>query len=221
MSAPTRQRPPDFADAVDAQIDAAFEDYASQLAAQGARREQWFGLAGVVVLAVTLSFVTSSLQYTSAERRFAFDDSQPIIVSSSRYPTTGAMNPSAPSPAPVNPQGRVQQSSQPPLARVVVGPIIGAPDAIAKQIQQQFVGAVEKRHVSVISGKAERADYTLRGYIVAARDKLATTVSYIWHVTDPTSKRVNRITGEEIVSNNTGSDPWGGFEAAGHAIDRR
>ena len=39
----------------------------------------------------------------------------------------------------------------------------------------------------------------LRGYIVAARDKTSTKVSYIWDVTDPTGKRVNRITGEEVV----------------------
>jgi hypothetical protein len=93
-----------------------------------------------------------------------------------------------------------QPAPQPPLARITVAPIIGAPDAIAKQIQQEFTSAVEKQRVSVTSGKDERADYTLRGYIVAAKDKSATKVSYIWDVTDPTGKRVNRITGEEVVS---------------------
>ena len=103
-------------------------------------------------------------------------------------------------PAPVAPQ--------PPLAKVAVAPIIGAPDAIAKQIQQEFTSAVEKQRVSVTSSKDERADYTLRGYIVAAKDKAATKVSYIWDITDPTGKRVNRITGEEVVSANAGKDPW-------------
>ena len=103
-------------------------------------------------------------------------------------------------PSPIAPQA--------PLARVTVAPIIGAPDAIAKQIQQEFTSAVEKQRVSVISGKEERADYTLRGYIVAAKDKAATKVSYIWDITDPSGKRVNRITGEEVVSANTGKDPW-------------
>ena len=56
--------------------------------------------------------------------------------------------------------------------------------------------------------KDERADYTLRGYIVAAKDKSGTKVSYIWDVTDPTGKRVNRITGEEVVSGNDPKDPW-------------
>jgi hypothetical protein len=103
-------------------------------------------------------------------------------------------------PAPVAPQ--------PPLARVSVAPIIGAPDAIAKQIQQEFTSAVERQRVTVINSKDERPDFTLRGYIVAAKDKSNTKVSYIWDITDPTGKRVNRITGEEVVAGNSGKDPW-------------
>ncbi len=95
----------------------------------------------------------------------------------------------------------------PPLAKISVSPIIGAPDAIAKQIQQEFTSTVEKQRVTVV-GKDERADYTLRGYVVAAKVKSTTKVSYIWDVTDPTGKRVNRITGEEVVSGNTSKDPW-------------
>jgi hypothetical protein len=98
--------------------------------------------------------------------------------------------------------------SQPPLAKVAVAPIIGAPDAIAKQIHQEFAGAVERQRVTVITNKDERADFTLRGYIVAAKDKAATKVSYIWDVTDPTGKRVNRITGEEVITGPASKDPW-------------
>ena len=65
-------------------------------------------------------------------------------------------------------------AAMPPLARVSVAPIVGAPDAIAKQIQQEFTSAVEKQRISVTASKDERADYTLRGYIVAAKDKAAT-----------------------------------------------
>lgn len=96
----------------------------------------------------------------------------------------------------------------PPLAKVTVAPIVGAPDAIAKQIQQEFTSAVEKQRVAVTASKEERADYTLRGYIVAAKDKSAAKVSYIWDVTDPSGKRVNRISGEEVVSANATKDPW-------------
>jgi len=97
---------------------------------------------------------------------------------------------------------------QPALAKVMVAPIIGAPDAVAKQIQQEFTSAIEKQRVSVAVAKDERVDYTLRGYIVAAKDKQGTKVSYIWDVTDPTGKRVNRVTGEEMASAGGSKDPW-------------
>jgi hypothetical protein len=97
---------------------------------------------------------------------------------------------------------------QPALAKVAVAPIIGAPDAIGKQIQQEFTSAIEKQRVTVAANKDERVDYTLRGYIVAAKDKNATKVSYIWDITDPSGKRVNRITGEEMVAGGASKDPW-------------
>jgi hypothetical protein len=113
-------------------------------------------------------------------------------------------NASTPDPAVSKPMAVAQA----PLAKVTVAPVIGAPDAIAKQIQQEFSSAVEKQRVAVTTSKEERADYTLRAYVVAAKDKNATKVSYIWDVTDPTGKRVNRITGEEIVTGNGSKDPW-------------
>jgi hypothetical protein len=97
---------------------------------------------------------------------------------------------------------------QPPLAKVSVAPIIGAPDAIGKQIHQEFTSAISKQRVTVVTGKEEKADYTLRGYVVAAKDKNATKVSYIWDVTDPSGKRVNRITGEEAAAASPSKDPW-------------
>jgi hypothetical protein len=96
----------------------------------------------------------------------------------------------------------------PMLARVMIAPIIGAPDAVAKQIQQEFTSAIEKQRISIAANKDERVDYTLRGYIVAAKDKQGTKVSYIWDVTDPSGKRVNRVTGEEMTSSGAGKDPW-------------
>src|SRR5499426_1319719 len=103
---------------------------------------------------------------------------------------------------------------QPPLAKVMIAPIIGAPDAVAKQIQQEFTGAIEKQRISVATAKDERVDYTLRGYIVAAKDKQGTKVSYIWDVTDPTGKRVNRVTGEEMASSGGSKDPWAALTPA-------
>ena len=121
----------------------------------------------------------------------------------------GSNTPVAPDAAAARPP-----AAQPALAKVMVAPIIGAPDAIAKQIQQELTSAIEKQRVQVVTNKDERADYTLRGYIVAAKDKNATKVSYIWDVTDPAGKRVNRITGEEVVSGSASKDPWAALSPA-------
>ena len=93
-------------------------------------------------------------------------------------------------------------------AKVTIAPVIGAPDAVAKQLHSQLAAAAQRQHVVLTSSPSDKADYTLRGYVVAARDKAGTKVSYIWDVTDGAGKRVNRITGEEIAPGTTGKDPW-------------
>lgn len=93
-------------------------------------------------------------------------------------------------------------------AKVTIAPVIGAPDSVAKQLHSQLAAAAQKQRVALAASSSEKADYTLRGYIVAARDKAGTKVSYIWDVTDAAGKRVNRITGEEIAPGSTGKDPW-------------
>lgn len=109
------------------------------------------------------------------------------------------------------PQTSVAQPAPPvakPQSRIALAPVIGAPDAVAKQLSTQLADAMAKQRVTVASA-GDRADYTVRGYIVAAKEKAGTKVSYIWDVTDPSGKRVNRVTGEEVVAGaqNT-KDPW-------------
>jgi hypothetical protein len=93
-------------------------------------------------------------------------------------------------------------------AKITIAPVIGAPDSVAKQLQTQLTSAIEKHRVTVAKAPTDKAEFTLRGYIVSAREKTATKVSYIWDVTDPTGKRVNRITGEEVIGGNDSKDPW-------------
>jgi hypothetical protein len=95
-----------------------------------------------------------------------------------------------------------------PVSKVAIAPIIGAPDGVAKQLQQDFTGAMEHQRVAIVPAGDASANYTLRGYIVAAKDKANTKVSYIWDVTDTTGKRVNRVTGEELAPAAGGKDPW-------------
>jgi hypothetical protein len=108
----------------------------------------------------------------------------------------------------------VQAVPQAAATRLALAPVIGAPDGIAKQLTAQLTSSIERQRVTIAKSPSERVDYTLRGYVVAAKEKTATKVSYIWDVTDNTGKRVHRITGEEIVNGATGKDAWAGVNAA-------
>jgi hypothetical protein len=103
-------------------------------------------------------------------------------------------------------------ATQPPLpqrARVAVAPIVGPPDATSRSLQTQIVTALERQKVTVAKQTTDPSDYTLRGYVVAAKEKASTKISYIWDVTDPSGKRVNRITGEEVSAGAGASkDTW-------------
>ena len=98
---------------------------------------------------------------------------------------------------------------------VSIAPIIGPPDNVSGQLSQQLTASLQKSGIQVVganpgtaSASAAKSDYTLRGYIVAAREAKGTKVSYIWDVTNPGGQRVNRITGEEIASGAASADPW-------------
>ena len=93
-------------------------------------------------------------------------------------------------------------------AKIAVAPVIGAPDTVAKQLETQLASAIEAQKITVARDPNAKAEYTLRGYVVSAREKGRTKVSYIWDVTDAAGKRVNRITGEEVLSGAQSKDPW-------------
>lgn len=93
------------------------------------------------------------------------------------------------------------------LAKIEIAPVIGAPDNISRDLQTQLTGAMERSRITVAKAPGGKGEYTLRGYIVAAREKTGSKISYIWDVTDQTGKRANRITGEEFASG-AGKDPW-------------
>jgi len=93
-------------------------------------------------------------------------------------------------------------------SRIAIAPVIGAPETVARQLQGQLAATLEQRGGIIAKTPSDKSDFTLRGYIVSAREKTSVKVSYIWDVTDTAGKRVNRITGEEIVSGAQGKDPW-------------
>jgi len=102
----------------------------------------------------------------------------------------------------------VKPVAQTPIARIAMANVIGAPDAVSRQVADQIVQAGERQRVTLINDRDAKGDYTLRGYIVASKEKSQTKVTYIWDLTDPTGKRVNRITGHEMAPAGTAKDPW-------------
>ena len=92
--------------------------------------------------------------------------------------------------------------------KVAIAPVVGAPEAVGRVLVETLAGASEQRGVTLAKTKDERADFVLRGYVVASKEKASAKIAYIWDVTDPTGKRVNRITGEEVLANPAGRDPW-------------
>ncbi len=118
----------------------------------------------------------------------------------------GSLQPSAP--GATEAPGAPATTAALPKGKVAIAPVIGAPDALAKQLQAQLGAALEKQSMGVAQTPSDKSDYTLRGYIVAAREKTNVKISYIWDVTDPAGKRVNRIQGEELVPSGQGKDPW-------------
>ncbi len=113
----------------------------------------------------------------------------------------------------IAPQASVVDPQSPPKAnvqsaKVEIAPIIGAPEGVSRDLQAQLATAIERNKISVASGPTAKGEYVLRGYIVAAREKTGSKISYIWDVTDQAGKRANRITGEEFAAGAPGKDPW-------------
>ena len=111
----------------------------------------------------------------------------------------------APQAAVVDPQAPASRAQ---TARLEIAPVIGAPESVSRDLVAQLTSSIERNKISVASGASGKGEYVLRGYIVAARDKTGSKISYIWDVTDQAGKRANRITGEEFAAGTPGKDPW-------------
>ncbi len=92
-------------------------------------------------------------------------------------------------------------------SRVAIAPVMGAPEAVSSQVGGQLSSALERQQVRVAQA-SEKPEYTLRGYMVATKERAGTKVSYIFDLTDGAGKRVNRIQGEEMAQGGSGANLW-------------
>jgi hypothetical protein len=95
--------------------------------------------------------------------------------------------------------------------KIAVAPIIGAPESVTKELTQALIVAGNDRNLTLMPG-TEGANYTLRGYLLAAPERQGSKISYIWDVTDAEGTRVTRVSGEETAARGTSSNPWRGVD---------
>ena len=98
-----------------------------------------------------------------------------------------------------------------PTRPVTFAPVIGAPAKISTKLNELLVAAAGQKSMPVVGPK--EAEYTIRGYLVAAPDPKGTKLSYIWDVSDKANKR-KRIQGEELIEGKKGGDPWAAVDDA-------
>lgn len=109
-----------------------------------------------------------------------------------------------------------QEQSPGQAKPVAFAPVIGAPAKISSKMNERLVAAAGQSNLPVAaSGEAE---YTVRGYLVAAADPQGSKLSYIWDITDKGGKRAQRFQGDELIEGKKGGDPWALVDDA--AIDR-
>lgn len=99
---------------------------------------------------------------------------------------------------------------------VAFAPVIGAPAKVSSKMNERLVAAAGQSNIPI--GSSVEADYTIRGYLVAASDPKGTKLSYIWDITDKSGKRAKRFQGDELIEGKKGGDPWALVDDA--AIDR-
>ncbi|WP_088348538.1 MULTISPECIES: hypothetical protein [Rhodomicrobium] len=99
-----------------------------------------------------------------------------------------------------------QQPQQAQAKPIAFAPVIGAPAKVSSKMNELLVASAGQQGIPVVASKD--AEYTIRGYLVAAADPKGTKLSYIWDVTDKSGKRAKRLQGDELIEGKKGGDPW-------------
>ncbi len=102
--------------------------------------------------------------------------------------------------------GTQQQQQKVQAKPVAFAPVIGAPAKVSSKMNESLVAAAGQKNIPVAS--SQNAEYTIRGYLVAAADSKGTKLSYIWDITDKSGKRAKRLQGDELIEGKKGGDPW-------------
>ena len=97
--------------------------------------------------------------------------------------------------------------------KIAVAPIIGTTPQVAQELNDALVVAGKERGLTLLPD-GSKANYTLRGYLVATSEGKGSKIAYIWDVNDAGGQRVARVSGEEVIAGRSGDDPWSGVDSA-------
>ena len=97
--------------------------------------------------------------------------------------------------------------------KIAVAPIIGTTPQVAQDLTEALVAAGKERGLTLLP-EGGKANYTLRGYLVATSEGKGSKITYIWDVNDAQGSRVARVSGEEVIAGRSGADPWAGVDSA-------
>jgi hypothetical protein len=111
-------------------------------------------------------------------------------------------------------QPKVGAGPESPIAKVAINAVVGPPDALGRQLHQEFASALGRQRIGVTGAKDASAEFNLRPYILVTKQKHGTKVSYVLDVTEASGKRVNRFAGEEIVAASASQDTWAAITPA-------
>jgi hypothetical protein len=95
---------------------------------------------------------------------------------------------------------------------IAVAPIIGATPEVSQELSQALAAAGKERGLTIVPD-GSKANYTLRGYLVATSEGKGSKITYIWDVNDAQGSRVTRVTGEEVLTKRAGGDPWSAVDS--------
>ncbi len=108
--------------------------------------------------------------------------------------------------ASVDPATAVAAPQVQPTKPIAFAPVIGAPGKVSRKLNEMLTAAAAQKSMPVVPSK--EADYTIRGYLVAAADPKGTKLSYIWDITDKGGKRAKRFQGNELIEGKKGGNAW-------------
>jgi hypothetical protein len=89
--------------------------------------------------------------------------------------------------------------------------ISGAPANHVIEFSRALNSEAEARHLTIVPEGDPSATYLVKGYLSAIGDKSGTLLVFVWDVTDPSGRRVHRVTGQEP-GRGSSTDPWLGID---------